>query len=320
MRRSSFALCALMVLALITSIASAQRPRRPDGPPSQDAERRGPGAFNPIVRLFDADGDGTLAEDEIEKAAAKLKQLDTSQDGKLSANELRGALPGGPGGPGGPMPPRARGSRGGPAGRDPGRSRASDADYDNAALPKDDAEKKILAALEGMREGPRFRNVSTSDGRLLRLLAETTGAKQVVEIGTSTGESAVWFALALRTTGGHLFTHEIDPERAKTAAENFQKAGVDDLVTIVLGDAHETVKQHKGPIDILFLDADKEGYIDYLDKLLPLVRPGGLIIAHNMSPRMADPDYLKAITKSPELETSFLLMEGAGVGVTLKKR
>ena len=317
MRRSSFAFCALLVLALIASIASAQRPRRPEGPPSQDAERRGPGAFNPIVRLFDTDGDGTLAQDEIENAAARLKQLDTSQDGKLTADELRRALPGGPGGP---MPPRARGSRGGPGGRGAGRPRASDADYDNPTLAKGDAEKKILAAIEKMREGPRFANVSTSDGRLLRLLAETTGAKRVVEIGTSTGESAVWFALALRTTGGHLFTHEIDPERAKTAAENFQKAGVDDLVTIVLGDAHETVKQHKGPIDILFLDADKEGYIDYLDKLLPLVRPGGLIIAHNMNPRQADPNYLKAITKSPELETSFLLMEGAGVGVTLKKR
>jgi len=313
-RCSSFAFCALIVLALITSIASAQRPRRPDGPPSQDAERREPGRFNPIVRLFDADGDGTLAEDEIEKAAAKLKELDTSQDGKLTADELRGTLPGGP------MPAGPRGSRSGPGGRGAGRPRASDADYDNPALPRDDAEKKILAALEGMREGPRYRNVSTSDGRLLRLLAETVGAKRVVEIGTSTGESAVWFALALRTTGGHLFTHEIDAERAKTAAENFQKAGVDDLVTIVLGDAHQTVKQHKEPIDVLFLDADKEGYLDYLDKLLPLVRPGGLIIAHNMSPRMADPNYLKAITKSPELETSFLLMEGAGVGVTLKKR
>ena len=326
MRGSSFALCALVVLVPIVSIAPAQPPRRPEGPPSQDAERRGPGPFNPIARLFDADGDGTLSENEMADAAAKLRQLDTSRDGTVSADELRRTLPRGPGGPGGPMPfgPRdstgSRSSRGAYGGRGSGRSRASDADYDNPALAKDDAEKKILATLEAMREGPRFANVSTSDGRLLRLLAEATGAKRVVEIGTSTGESAVWFALALRTTGGHLFTHEIDPGRAKIAAENFRKAGVDDLVTIVPGDAHQTVKQHKEPIDILFLDADKQGYIDYLQKLLPLVRPGGLIIAHNMSPRMADPDYLKAITKNPELETAFLLMEGAGVGVTLKKR
>jgi predicted O-methyltransferase YrrM len=126
--------------------------------------------------------------------------------------------------------------------------------------------------------------------------------------------------LALRSTGGKLITHEIDPERAKIAQENFRKAGVSDLITVVLGDAHETVKQHKNPIDILFLDADKRGYIDYLDKLLPLVRPGGLIIAHNMRYPNPDPDYLKAITKDPKLDTSFLLMEGAGVGVTLKKR
>ncbi len=163
-------------------------------------------------------------------------------------------------------------------------------------------------------------NVSTTDGRLLRMLAESIDAKNIVEIGTSTGESGVWFALALRSTGGHLFTHEIDAGRAKIAQENFKKAGVDDLITIIVGDAHETVKQHKDPIDVLFLDADKEGYIDYLEKLLPLVRPGGLIIAHNMNTRMADPKYVKAITTNPDLETLILLREGAGVGVTMKKR
>jgi predicted O-methyltransferase YrrM len=187
-------------------------------------------------------------------------------------------------------------------------------------LAQDDAEKKILAALDEMREGQRFRNVSESDGRLLRLLAEAIGAKRVVEIGTSTGESAVWLALALQSTGGELITHEIDAGRAAVAKRNFEKAGVDGLVTLIEGDAHETVKQHKEPIDILFLDADKEGYIDYLDKLLPLLRPGGLVIAHNMNTRQADADYVKAITENPELETLILLKEGTGVGVTLKKR
>jgi len=166
--------------------------------------------------------------------------------------------------------------------RRPGGMGVDPAAFDAPPLPQDDAEKKILDAMTLMRQGPRYRNVSVSDGRLLRLLTETTGAKQVVEIGTSTGESAVWFALALRSTGGHLYTHEIDPGRAKIAEENFKKAGVDELVTVILGDAHETVKQHTEPIDILFLDADKDGYIDYLEKLVPLVRPGGLIIAHNM--------------------------------------
>ena len=80
------------------------------------------------------------------------------------------------------------------------------------------------------------------------------------------------------------------------------------------------VKYYNEPIDILFLDADKEGYIDYLNKLLPKIKPGGLILAHNMRRPSPHPEYIKAITKNPKLETSFLLMEGAGVSVTLKKR
>jgi len=191
---------------------------------------------------------------------------------------------------------------------------------ENVPLPKDEEEKKVLDSLQQSRQGPRYANVSEADGRLLRLLAETSGAKLVVEIGTSTGESGTWFALALRKTGGKLITHEIDPGRAAIAAENFKKAGVDDLITIVLGNAHEKVKDIEGPIDILFLDADKSGYLDYLDKLVPKIRPGGLIIAHNMVYPSPDPKYLEAITKNPDFETSFLLMDGAGVGVTMKKR
>jgi len=126
--------------------------------------------------------------------------------------------------------------------------------------------------------------------------------------------------LALRKTGGKLITHDIDPGRAKIAAENFKRAGVEDLITIVLGDAHETVKNIEGPIDILFLDADKDNYLDYLDKLVPKLRPGGLIVAHNMVSPAPDPRYLEAITKNPDLETSFLLMDAAGIGVTMKKR
>lgn len=187
-------------------------------------------------------------------------------------------------------------------------------------LPKNDAEKKILAVLDDMLENQRrgMMNVSLSDGRLLRLLTETVGAKHVVEIGTSNGYSGIWFCLALRTTGGKLTTHEIDEGRASLARENFKRAGVDKMVTLVMGNAHETVTKIKDPIDIVFIDADKSGYIDYLKKLLPLVRPGGLILAHNVNMRIQD--YTEAITTNPDLETVFLHMQAAGVSVTLKKR
>ena len=205
---------------------------------------------------------------------------------------------------------------------DQSRSAQDGSFMESPPLSKTEDEKKILSVLDDMNRNQRrgMMNVPPEDGRLLRLLTETIGAKHVVEIGTSNGYSGIWFCLALRKTGGKLTTHDIDEGRASLARENFKRAGVDNLVRLVLGDAHETVKNLKGPIDILFLDADKEGYIDYLNKLLPLVRPGGLVIAHNMNPRRAAPKYVEAITTNPDLETLLLHKEIGGISVTLKKR
>jgi predicted O-methyltransferase YrrM len=191
--------------------------------------------------------------------------------------------------------------------------------FDKAPLANDQQEKNILNVLDDMAKNQNrgMMNVALEDGRLLRLLTEAVGAKNVVELGTSNGYSAIWFSLALRNTGGKLTTHEIDAHRASLARENFKRAGVDNLITLVEGDAHNEVTKIKEPIDILFLDADKEGYIDYLNKLLPLVRPGGLIIAHNITPGQADPKYVEAVTTNPDLES--ILLNG-GVSVTLKKR
>jgi len=313
MKRTCIMPLATCMLIGCVSTLPAQPPGGRGAPPRQGV------APNPLLRLLDADRDGELSESEIQQAADKLKELDTSKDGKLTVDELSTLMPRrGRGMRDSGAPPVARRGMRGP-GR-PGSSDMTDDSFIKPPVPKSDGEKRILAALQTMQQGERYLNVSNYDGRLLRLLTEASNAKTVVEIGTSTGESAVWFSLALRGTGGHLYTCEIDEGRARTAAENFKKAGVDDLITIVQGNAHETVKQFKDPIDILFLDADKEGYIDYLKKLVPLLRPGGLIIAHNMNARQADPRYLQEITTNPDFETLFLIREGTGVGVTLKKR
>ena len=171
-----------------------------------------------------------------------------------------------------------------------------------------------------MTQGKWFLNVTTREGRVLRQLTEAVGAKRVVEIGTSSGYSTIWLALGVRATEGKVFTHEIDPAKVEMARANFETAGVDDLITIIEGDAHETIKQHKEPIDVLFLDAEKKGYVDYLDKLLPLIRPGGLILGHDMHRPMPDPRYIEAITTNPDLDTSFLMMESFGISMTGKKR
>jgi predicted O-methyltransferase YrrM len=193
-------------------------------------------------------------------------------------------------------------------------------EFDSPPLGKTDQEKQALAVLDEMSKGQWYLNVTKREGRLLRQLTESLGAQRVVEIGTSSGYSTIWLALGVRATGGKLVTHEINPETAKMARANFEKAGVSDLVTIIEGDAHETVAQHKEPIDVLFLDADKKGYIDYLQKLLPLVRPGGLILGHDMHRPMPDPRYIEAVTKNPDLDTSFVMMESYGISLTVKKR
>lgn len=256
--------------------------------------------------------------DDLEKA---YQQKDMDRMGDLIARmkqqrqqfqrRMGGGRPAGP-----PQSMRGPGGRGGfgPQG-------GGQAIENKAPWAKTDFEKKVLAVLEDMDQNQRrgMMNVPEIDGRLLRLLAEATDAKHIVEIGTSNGYSGIWQSLALKATGGKLTTFEIDEGRAALARENFKKAGVDDIVTLVFGDAHEKVAELKDQIDILFLDADKEGYIDYLNKLLPKLRPGGLIIAHNINPRQADPKYLEAIQTNPDLETLILNYSG-GVGVTLKKR
>jgi predicted O-methyltransferase YrrM len=184
-------------------------------------------------------------------------------------------------------------------------------------LAKTESEKTILGVLDKIvREHETYLNVPMPDGRALRLLTEAAGAKTIAEIGTSTGYSGLWFCLALQKTGGHLTTFEIDHERATIARGHFKEAGMENTVTVIEGDAHEQVAKLKGPLDVVFIDADKGGYVDYLNKLLPLVRPGGLILAHNID---MTPDYVKAVTTSPDLETIFY-MQGNGLGVTLKKR
>lgn len=294
MKRASLAIISLFGAWALIGNAPAQ-------PPGQQG-RGGPP--NPLIQLFDSDRDGKLSAAEIDAAGARLRERDANKDGTLTADEL----------------PRGPGGRGVGPGRGGAGPTEASAGPNRPPLPKDEGEKRILDALEHARGGERYANVSTADGRLLRQLTESLGAKRVVELGTSTGESGLWFSLALRKTGGKLYTHDIDPGRIAVARENFKRAGVDDLISITEGDAHQTATRSTEPIDILFIDAEKQGYAAYLRELLPLVRPGGLIIAHNMQRPTPDPAYLRAITTDPNLDSSFVLMEGAGVGITLKKR
>lgn len=190
----------------------------------------------------------------------------------------------------------------------------------SAPIPKTDDEEKILAVLEKMTntQFSHGANVPRDDGRFLRILVESIGARNVVEIGTANGYSALWMLLGLKNTGGRLTTFEIDPSSVRQARQNFKNAGVAAIATVVEGDAHQKVRDLKDPIDLLFLDADKDGYYDYLKHLLPLVRPGGLIVAHNMD-QWGTQSYIDVVTKDVDLDTLFVNTGSGSVGVSLKK-
>ena len=189
--------------------------------------------------------------------------------------------------------------------------------------PRDEAEKRIIAVMDDMfaNQSKGMGNVLPEDGRLMRMLTESLEAKHVVELGTANGYSSLWFCLALRSTGGKLTTHELDPDRIAPARANFKQAGVEDLLTLVEGDAHQTIKRLAGPIDVVLLDAEKEGFVDYLNQLLPMVRPGGLIIAHDSSGEAHKMhDYFEAIAAHPDLETVMVDASRWGMCITRKMR
>ena len=147
------------------------------------------------------------------------------------------------------------------------------------------SDEVLEAALRDSRRGglPQI-NVSPNQGRLLRLLVELAGARRILEIGTLGGYSAIHLARGLPDDGA-LLSLEIDEHHADVARKNVERAGLSGVVKIRVGDAHELlsalVENDEGPFDLVFIDADKEGYPDYLDASLRLVRPGSLILGDN---------------------------------------
>jgi len=143
----------------------------------------------------------------------------------------------------------------------------------------------LEAALrDSRRAGLPEINVSPNEGRLLQLLVEMVRARRILEIGTLGGYSAIHFARALPEDGA-LISLEIDEHRAGVARNNVERASLSQKVNIQVGDAHELlstlIEDDEGPFDVIFIDADKESYPDYLDASLQLVRPGSLILGDN---------------------------------------
>jgi predicted O-methyltransferase YrrM len=147
------------------------------------------------------------------------------------------------------------------------------------------SDEVLEATLRDSRRGglPEI-NVSPNQGRLLRLLVELAGVRRILEIGTLGGYSAIHLARGLPEDGA-LISLELDEHHAAVARNNVERAGLSDIVEVRVGDAHELLNELIGngedPFDLVFIDADKEGYPDYLETSLRLARPGSLILGDN---------------------------------------
>lgn len=140
--------------------------------------------------------------------------------------------------------------------------------------------------------------VDAEVGALLRVLVMATGARRVLEIGTAIGYSGIWMASAL-PKDGLLLTMELDPARVKAARENFERAGVADRVNVMTGDASLLINKVAGPFDLIFQDGHKPHYVPMLDRLVTLLRPGGVLVTDNV---LWDGEVVPGYVSTPQRE------------------
>ena len=164
-------------------------------------------------------------------------------------------------------------------------------------------------------------NVSEADAQVLYDIIIKHNYTKVLEIGTSTGHSAVWMAWALSKTGGKLITIEIDEGRYQEALLNFKEAGVSHVIDARLADAHDLVKELKGPFDFVFCDADKGWYKNYFTTLAPKLEVGGSFTAHNVSRSWGGVirEFLDYVKSLPHFETTINRASREGISISYKK-
>jgi len=196
----------------------------------------------------------------------------------------------------------------------------------NAAISKEpdknkNLDEKVEKFLESHKDQWVDWNVSEVDGKVLYDLIIRNNYTKVLDIGTSTGHSAIWIAWALSKTGGKLITIEIHEGRHKKALVNFKEAGLSEYIDARLADAHELVKELEGPFDFIFSDADKEWYKNYFVALEPKLEVGGCFTAHNVTwiSSKGIKEFLDYVLSLPNFETKIDRSSQQGVSISCKK-
>jgi len=161
--------------------------------------------------------------------------------------------------------------------------------------------------------------VSEEDGRFLRVLIATRGAKSILEIGGASGYSGIWLGLGARESGGRVVSIEYDPQRAKEAAENIRVAGLTDVVHVIHGDAFKEIPKLPGTFDFVFLDAWKPDYKKFFDMVFPRLNPGGLFTAHNVVNKKSEMEpFLATVQTHTGLFTTIVSPSSEGISVSYK--
>ncbi len=184
-----------------------------------------------------------------------------------------------------------------------------------------DLDSKVRRFIESHRGQWVDWNIPEVDGKVLYDLIIQNNYKKAVDIGTSTGHSAIWMAWALSKTGGKLITIETHEGRYKEALANFKEAGLTEYIDARLADAHELVKKLEGPFDFVFSDADKEWYKNYFVALAPKLEVGGCFTAHNVSWRSnrGIKEFLDYVLSLPNFETRIDRSSQQGISISYKK-
>lgn len=186
-------------------------------------------------------------------------------------------------------------------------------------------DRKVAAFLESRKDTWRDMNVPASDGKLLYEIILKNGYTRGLEIGTSTGHSALWIAWAFSKTGGKLITIEIDKDRQREAISNFKAAGLSKYIDARLANAHDLAGELTGPFDFVFSDADKNWYVNYFKDVSPKLESGGCFTAHNVRPAgkggngmSGTQEYLEYVQGLDNFNTS-VDNSGGGLAISYKK-
>ena len=179
---------------------------------------------------------------------------------------------------------------------------------------------EIQAILDSIKAADKGQlAVSEEDGRFLRVLVASRGARSILEIGGASGYSGIWLGLGARESGGRVVSIEYDPGRAKEATENIKRSGLTDVVRVIHGDGFNEIPKLQGTFDLVFLDAWKPDYKKFFDLVYPRLSPGGIFAAHNVVNKKSEMEpFLRTVLNHPGLFTTIVSPSSEGMSVSYR--